>query len=134
MYPWFRTMYAVVQIGSTILRSECMTTRSTVSDAAAGPAKSASTRDVTTTRTRPELIGPLLGSSVRTGTFMSGGSTSTGRGHDSRSPRVETRFTGANGAHASHSPPGRGSPGDQPLESAFGFPAGSRDAFTERSV
>jgi len=26
MYPWFREMYAVVQIGSTIFRSECMTT------------------------------------------------------------------------------------------------------------
>jgi hypothetical protein len=26
MYPWLREMYAVVQIGSTILRSECMTT------------------------------------------------------------------------------------------------------------
>ena len=30
MYPWLRVMYAVVQMGSTILRSECMTTRSTV--------------------------------------------------------------------------------------------------------
>jgi hypothetical protein len=26
MYPWFREMYAVVQIGSTIFKSECMTT------------------------------------------------------------------------------------------------------------
>ena len=64
MYPWLRTMYAVVQMGSTIFRSECITTRSVVSARAGWVTPKAQTSDstmATMTSRRGHIMGILLG-------------------------------------------------------------------------
>jgi len=55
MYPWLREMYAVVQIGSTIFRSECMTTLRIVC-AAAGLARLARTTAASRRKSESFLI------------------------------------------------------------------------------